>query len=144
MLWVRGREGGTSNAKMVTCVISGRGQYTSRVPLACSYGNVFNSPSSSTHTASPSVSFTTRWLRDGKVWRSPWHEYKRGVLLSLEQDKMRRSDHEVKYMHFNFASSLALYTTCVVDAPDAVSTAAGRAADQMARDHARIMENRKL
>ena len=28
------RSGGTSNAKMVTCVISGRGQYTSRVPLA--------------------------------------------------------------------------------------------------------------
>ena len=33
-----GREGGTSNAKMVTCVISGRGQYTSRVPLVRQYG----------------------------------------------------------------------------------------------------------
>ena len=35
-----------------------------------------------------------------------------------------------------------LYTACTVDAPDAVSSAA--AADQMARDHASIMENRKL
>ena len=39
-----------------------------------------------------------------------------------------------------------LPTVRVVDAPDAVSTeeGRGRAADQMARDHARIMENRKL
>ena len=65
----------------------------------------------------------------------------------MEQHKTsKHNDMAVKInLHVYFIPH-TLHTVRVVDAPDAVSTAEGRgrAADQMARDHARIMENRKL